>query len=157
MAIKINISSLNEGSQTLELLSDEKEIGLAEGLLKEPLSVKLELFKTTHQLDIKSEINGTIFLECDRCLEKFEKNFLTSFELVFVQQLHREEEFNEDYIRTYSPHMKTVDITNDIKESVILTIPMKKLPVEKPDGACSWCGRSKDFWNDILVDSNEDD
>lgn len=157
MAIKINISSLNEGSQTLELLSDEKEIGLDEGILKEPLSVKLELFKTTHQLDVKAVIKGTIFLDCDRCLEKFEKQFDTTFELVLVQQTGREEEFNEDYIRTYSPHNKSVDITNDIKESVILTIPMKKLPEEKPDGACSWCLRSKDFWNDILVDSNEDD
>lgn len=157
MAIKFNIGTLNEGSQTLELQSDEKELGISEGFLKEPLAISLELFKTTHQLDLKANINGTIFLECDRCLEKFEKKFNTSFQLIFVQQTHREEAFSEEEIRTYSPHMKSVDITTDIKEAVILTVPMKKLPEEKPDGSCSWCGRTKDFWKDILVEKNEDD
>ena len=157
MAIKINIGSLNDGSQTLEFKSDEKELGLEEGFLKGPLIINLELFKTTHQLDLKAHITGTIFLDCDRCLEKFEKVFNTSFELVFVQQTHREEAFSEEEIRSYSPHMKSVDITTDIKEAVILTVPMKKLPDEKPDGSCSWCGRTKDFWKDILVEKDEDE
>lgn len=157
MAIKINIGSLNDGSQILEYTSDEKELGLDAGFLKEPLSINIELFKTTHQLDLKAEIQGTIFLDCDRCLEKFEKNFDTSFELIFVQQTHREEAFSEEEIRSYSPHMKSVDITTDIKEAVILTVPMKKLPVQKPDGSCSWCGRSKEFWKDILVEKDEDE
>ncbi len=157
MAIKFNIGSLNDGSETLELISNEKELGLDEGFLKEPLSINLELFKTTHQLDLKANIKGTIFLECDRCLDRFEKKFETSFELIFVQQTHREEAFSEEEIRTYSPHMKSVDITTDIKEAVILTVPMKKLPDEKPDGSCSWCGRSKEFWKDILVEKDDDD
>lgn len=157
MAIKINIGSLNEGEQTLDIQSDEKELGFDEGFLKEPILVKLELFKTTHQLDVKAYITGTIFLECDRCLEKFEKKFNTSFELIFVQQTHREEAFSEEDIRTYSPHMKSVDLTTDIKEAVILTVPMKKLPDEKPDGSCSWCGRTKEFWKDILVEKDDSD
>lgn len=157
MAIKFNIGSLNDGSQTLELISDEKELNLDEGFLKEPVKIKLELFKTTHQLDLKANIKGTVFLECDRCLDRFEKKIDTSFELIFVQQTHREEAFSEEEIRTYSPHMKSVDITTDIKEAVILTVPMKKLPEEKPDGSCSWCGRTKEFWKDILVEKDDDD
>lgn len=157
MAIKFNIGSLNDGSQTLELISDEKELNFDEGFLKEPVKIKLELFKTTHQLDLKANIKGTVFLECDRCLEKFENKIDTSFELIFVQQTHREEAFSEEEIRTYSPHMKSVDITTDIKEAVILTVPMKKLPEEKPDGSCSWCGRTKEFWKDILVEKDDDD
>ncbi len=155
MAIKINIGSLNEGEQTLDIQSDEKELGLDEGFLKESIIVRLELFKTTHQLDVKAHITGIIFLECDRCLEKFEKKFNTSFELIFVQQTHREEAFSEEDIRTYSPHMKSVDLTTDIKEAVILTVPMKKLPDEKPDGSCLWCGRTKEFWKDILVEKDD--
>ncbi len=157
MGIKINIGSLNDGSQTLDITSDAKELGLPEGFIKDTLDIKLDLFKTTHQLDLKVNIRGIIFLECDRCLENFERAFSTSFELVLVQQSSREEAINEDYIRTYSPHMKSVDITTDIKEAVILTVPMKKLPDEKPDGSCSWCGRTKDFWKDILVEKIDDD
>jgi uncharacterized metal-binding protein YceD (DUF177 family) len=157
MAIKINIGSLNDGSQHLELVSDSAELGIEPGLVKDPVLLELELFKTNFQLDVKTSIKGTIYLECDRCLDKFEKDFSTGFELVFVQQHSREDEINEDYIRTYPAHFKTVDLTNDIKETILLTVPMKKLPGTKPDGSCSWCGRPKEFWNGILVDKDEDD
>ncbi|MBE2217412.1 MAG: DUF177 domain-containing protein [Ignavibacteria bacterium] len=157
MAIKINIGSLNDGSQQLELVSNSAELGLADGILKDPVLIGFELFKTNFQLDVKTKISGTIFLECDRCLDNFEKSFETGFELVFVQQHSREEAINEEYIRTYPAHMKTVDLTNDIKETILLTIPMKKLPPEKEDGSCSWCGRTKEFWSGILVDKDEDD
>lgn len=157
MAIKIGISSLNEGSQAIELKSDENELLLPQGILKGPLDVKLDLFKTSNQLDLKVSLKGIILLECDRCLDNFEQNFNSKFELVFVQKSHREEEINEDYIRTYSPHMRTIDITNDIKEAVLLAVPMKKLPGEKPDGSCLWCGRTKEFWDGILTEKNDDE
>lgn len=155
MAIKINIASLKEGGQELELVSNAKEIGLDEGFIKESLLVKLELYKLVHQLDINVKISGVLKMECDRCLEAFEKPFETKFELVYVQKSPREEAIDDDYIRTYNPFMKTIDITNDIKEIVILSVPMKKLPDEKQDGSCSWCGKSKDYWNNIIIDEEE--
>jgi uncharacterized metal-binding protein YceD (DUF177 family) len=155
MAIKINIGSLNDGSQTLDLVSDSKELGLAENLLKDSVYVTLDLFKTVHQLDIKGKITGTLNMECDRCLEIFEKKFESDFELVYVQKSAREEPVDDDYIRTYNPFMKQVDITVDIKEIIILAVPMKKLPEEKTDGSCSWCRKSKDYWDKIIIDEEE--
>ena len=157
MAIKINIGTLNEGSQILELKSDAKELGLDENLLNDDVTVKLELFKTSHQLDIKTSVNCIINLECDRCLENFRMPLKTGFELVFVQQNPREEEIDEDYIRSYSPHMRTVDITTDIKESILLSQPMKKIPAEKPDGSCSWCGKTKEYWSSFIVENDNED
>jgi uncharacterized protein len=155
MAIKINISSLKEGSQKLDLISDSKELGLDENFVKGLLDITLDLFKTVHQLDIRVKVLGTLNMECDRCLEIFEKKFETDFELVYVQKSAREEPVDDDYIRTYNPFMKQVDITNDIKEIIILSVPMKKLPDEKTDGSCSWCGKSKDFWSKIIIDEEE--
>ena len=155
MAIKINIGSLKDGNQQLELVSDTKELGLDENLLKSGLSITLDLTKTTHQLDVRARLKGELNLECDRCLDEFRKPFEADFELVFVQKSPREEVIDDDYIRSYSPHMKQVDITNDIKEIVLLSIPMKKIPEEKEDGSCSWCGKGKDYWNDIIVDEEE--
>ena len=93
--------------------------------------ITLDLFKTTHQLDIRAKITGKLKLECDRCLEIFEEPFVSDFELVLVQKTRREEEINEENIRTFDAHMKSVDITNDIKETIILSVPMKKTPSGK--------------------------
>jgi len=151
MAIKINIGTLNEGNEQIELFTDNKELGLPENFVKNDVSILLELYKTNHQLDVKIKISGFLKMECDRCLEEFNKPFETEAEIVYVQKTAREEDINEDYIRTYNPFMKTIDLTNDIKEMIILAVPMKKLPEENKDGSCSWCGKTKDYWNSILI------
>lgn len=152
MAIKINIGTLNQGSQKLELFSGTREIGIDEKLVKGNLMINIDLFKATHQLDLKVRISGIMNLVCDRCLEVYELPFESDFEIVFVQKSEREEAINDDYIRTYSPFMKTVDITNDIREYVLLSVPMRKVPAETPEGACRWCGKTEEYWKNLIKD-----
>ena len=152
MAIKLNIGTLNEGSQQIELVSDAKELGLDVKLLKGNLLIYIDLFKATHQLDLKVKLSGVINLVCDRCLDAYETAFESSFEIVFVLKAEREEAINDDYIRTYSPFMKTVDITNDIREYVLLSIPMRKVPAETPEGVCTWCGKTEEYWKTLIKD-----
>lgn len=157
MAIKINIGTLNEGSQQIALTSGFEELGLPENMIKGPLNITLDLYKTIHQLDLKINVSGIMALECDRCLENYDSSFTAGLELIFVQKNAREDEINEDNIRTYNPFMKSVDITTDIRELVILSVPMKKVPEEKPDGSCSWCGKTKEYWKNLIIEKQEDD
>ncbi|HEY3250782.1 MAG TPA: DUF177 domain-containing protein [Ignavibacteria bacterium] len=154
MSIKINIGSLKEGSHQLELETSTNELGLREHIVK-GIRVFLDLFKTNNQLDIKAKIKGLFEFECDRCLDLYEKQFEQDLELVYVQKSRREESFNDDYLRTYDPNMKTVDITADVKEMVVLAVPMRRVPTEKNDGSCSWCGKTKDYWHQFIVDEEE--
>jgi len=155
MSIKINIGSLNDGGQQLEMDTDSAELGLEKNLVNGRVHILLDLFKANNQLSVKAKISGLFGFECDRCLELFDKPFEQDLEIVYVQKLHREEEFDDDYMRTYNPGMKTVDITNDIKEMVMLAVPMKRIPAEKPDGSCSWCGKTKEYWQQFIVDEEE--
>jgi uncharacterized protein len=152
VAIKLNIGTLKDGSQQIELVSDAKEIGLEDRLLKGNLLINVDLFKATHQLDLKVKISGVMNLVCDRCLDVYEMPFVSDFEIVFVQKSEREEAINDDYIRSYSPFMKTVDITNDIREYVLLSVPMRKVPAETPEGVCTWCGKTEDYWKNLIQD-----
>jgi len=72
-----------------------------------------------------------------------------------VQKSQREEAFSDDYIRTYSPFMKTVDITNDIKEYILLSIPMRRVPAETSEGVCSWCGKTKEYWRNLIKEEEK--
>lgn len=152
MAIKLNIGTLSEGSQQIELVSDTKEIGLDKKLIKGNIFIIIDLFKATHQLDLKVKISGVMNLTCDRCLDVYELPFNVNFEIVFVRKSEREEAINDDYIRSYSPFMKTVDITNDIREYILLSVPMRKVPAKSPEGACLWCGKTEDFWKNLIQD-----
>lgn len=150
MAIRINIGTLNDGTHELSLSSDNKELGLENNIIKGNLDILLELFKASNQLDIKLKLRGKLQLPCDMCLEEFEQPFEKDFELVYIQQSSREEKFDDDYVKSYSPHMKTIDITDDIRQFVLLSIPMRHVPAMKDDGTCTWCGRTKEYWNSFL-------
>jgi uncharacterized protein len=157
MAIKLNIGTLGDGSHQIDLISDAKELGLDVGLLKDKLDVFIDLFKASHQIDLRLKLTGIMTLTCDRCLEIYEIPFERNFELVFVQKSQREEAFSDDYIRTYSPFMKTVDITNDIREYVLLSMPMRKVPAENADGICTWCGKTKEYWKNLIIPREADE
>jgi len=155
MSIKISIGSLKEGSQQVSLEVNPAELSLEENIIKGNINLLLDLFKADNQLEIKASVNGILELECDRCLDLFEKKFEQKLELVYIQKSPREEVYNDDYLRIYLPHMKTVDITNDIKEMVMLAVPMRKVPPEKEDGSCTWCGKTKEYWHQFIVDEEE--
>ena len=155
MSIKINIGSLKDGGQHLLLETDSAELGIEENFLKGNVNVSLELFKTNDQLDIRAKASGIFGFECDRCLEVFDKRFEQALELVYAQKSPREEEYNDDYMRTYNPNMKTIDITNDIREMVMLAVPMRRIPDENSDGSCSWCSKTKEYWRQFIVEKEE--
>ena len=108
MAIRINLGTLKEGSQVLDFVSNSKEIGLDESVLKDKLNIYIDLSKVAHQIDMKIFLRGIINLTCDRCLEVFEKELNTSFELVFVQKSNRESSFDDGYVKTFNPFMSGV-------------------------------------------------
>ncbi len=150
MAIRINVGTLKEGSQILEFITDAKEIGVDEALIKSKLNIFIDLNKVIHQIDMKISIEGVLNLTCDRSLELFENKLKSGFELVFVQKTSRESSFDDGYVRTFNPFMKSIDITEDIREYILLSVPMKHLPPENPDGSCSWCGKTKEYWKNFI-------
>jgi uncharacterized metal-binding protein YceD (DUF177 family) len=150
MAIKINLASLGEGSELFDFIAGPKELGLDDNLIKDKLFITADVFKVSNQVDMRINIKGKFRLACDMCLDEFEKPFEKEFELVYVQKSQREEILDNDYIKTYNPFMKTIDITEDVREYTLLAVPMKKLPEENTDGTCSWCGKTKEYWNSYI-------
>lgn len=150
MSIKINIGSLNDGEHNMEFISSPGELGLDRKLIDGNITIEAAFFKAANQLDLRATATGKFNLECDRCLDEFAMPFETKFEIVFVQQHEREEKIDEDNVKSYSRNMTTVDITNDIKEYILLSVPMKKAPVQNDDGTCTLCGRGKDYWKQYI-------
>ncbi len=139
----------------LEFSSDTKELGLDDDLTNHEIKIYLELHKIIDQLDVRAKVSGKLNLVCDRCLENFNKDFESDIELVYAQRHKREEEVDDDYFRTYSPSHRTIDIMNDLKETVLLSIPFKKLPDENEKGECTVCKRNHDYWKQFITNIDE--
>jgi len=89
------------------------------------LVFSFEANKYDDVVNVTGKITGTMSFECSRCLELFEQKTKISFECSFTK-----EEFE-------------CDIMEEVRETVLLNIPMKPLCNENCKGLCPVCGNNK--------------
>ena len=93
--------------------------------LREPFEVDAFITKADQELVVSAEIRAPLHLACARCLEEFPS--VVSTDAVFSYKVQPTD---------------VVDITEDVRQEIILAYPM--IPVCQPDckGLCSSCGQN---------------
>jgi uncharacterized protein len=140
---RINISHLSEGIHEYFFETDPAKIGLDErfnGILR--LSARLD--KSPRQILLQAEMKVQGTFDCDRCLEKFEKQVESKYSMVYVQGdrstvgVKRDEE-----IHILTADTNYLDLDEDVRQYIYITIPAKLLCKEGCSGLCSVCGVNK--------------
>lgn len=91
-----------------------------------PVEIKADIIKIQDAVDIKVEVNAKALMRCSLCLSDSEFIVKKNFRL--------------DYpIEKQEP---VIDITEDIRQEVILDYPMKPLCKVSCKGLCSKCGKN---------------
>jgi len=95
------------------------------------------------RLLLNARVESRIHLECSRCLEEFDLELSTGFDLVF----HREERARlpegmdeEDFLLFTDTLESRYDIFPRVRESILLELPIRFLCREDCKGFCSACG-----------------
>ena len=93
--------------------------------LPEPFEVDAFIMKADTELVVDADIRCSLRMACSRCLEKFDR--VVTADALFTY--------------TVQP-TDVVDITDDVRQEIILAYPM--IPVCRPDckGLCSACGQN---------------
>lgn len=125
--MRIEVAKIPKSGMTVE---DEEspeilETNLSGVQYKEPIQARLSVQLVGGTLVVAGELTTTALVECNRCLTEFDHQ-------VSVQ----------DY--TYSAQVKadeTVDLTESIREHIILALPMKRLCSAECKGLCPVCGQ----------------
>lgn len=141
--LKINISNLNDGEHIFEFKASPEEFDFHKDdleLVDEVITIA-SLYKTGNEISVNINLQGKFRLICDRCLEDYEFNFNNKFEIIYKFDFTgikiKDNDENDD-IKFISPNTKFIDLKNDIRDYILLSIPMKKAPAEK-DGICLYC------------------
>ena len=114
-----------------------------EGLLKADVRVKTVVTSMSNRYllaaDVECDLHGT----CSRCLEDCVSKISAEFEIMF----QREENVRGfsgptegDFVLLSSEEESCYDISPMVKESLLLSIPMKILCAEDCKGLCPICG-----------------
>ena len=103
-----------------------------------PLSCAVRLFRQDdNNVYVTADIETKVLVECGRCITEFEVGVATAFELLFSVGSESSEESEADE-RYYDG--ETLDISEDVRQALVLEIPTWPLCSETCEGLCPQCG-----------------
>jgi len=135
----IKISNLSEGIHNYSFDEPVKKIELGEPFFGNFL-LKVELVKSLNQIIMDAQINLLANFDCDRCTKNFDRMIDTKYKMVYMfgQKPMESDSININYLQVDADK---IDLTNDLRDYSLLSIPMKKLCKEDCKGLCYHCGK----------------
>lgn len=109
-----------------------------------PVQAKLKIQKVGPEVVVSGNIMADVQLQCSRCLKDFKRDLSFPFEAVFhpVEQLKGEEnhEIKAEELNMGFYSKDELDLTDLVKEQIMLNLPMKPLCNDFCKGICLQCG-----------------
>ena len=157
---RINISNLSEGIHEYIFDAEPHKIGLDEWFCNF-INVEAKLDKSLRQIFLQAKIRVEGKFICDRCLDDFLQQMNIEYSMVYIQgdrstvDVEKEEE-----IQILNADTNFIDLDEDVRQYILLTIPQKLLCREDCQGICPICGVNKNSASCIcsvdVVDSRWD-
>lgn len=137
--MKVRVSHLKDGHHSLSFAEMPAQFNLA-GMyaFKDKLNVTLEIEKRSETLYVRQMLSTAIAVVCDRCLETYTEQIESEFLVVYTAA--RDLLQYDDELRYLAPDQGEIDITEDVKASMILAVPAKLVCSESCKGLCPECG-----------------
>jgi uncharacterized protein len=105
-------------------------------VFREPVTVEATLTNTGEGILADVSMKGSASLRCGRCLAKFETPIFSDFRVEYREGLRGEA--NEGDVASYSGDH--IDLDEEIRQNLILSLPMRALCNEACKGLCPSCG-----------------
>lgn len=109
-----------------------------------PVHLVMDVEKQGDAFRATGRVEGSLRLECGRCLDPFDVPVGASFELRYVPSVENtgeeEQEVRDDDLTTAYYRDQTIDLEELIREQFQLALPMKPLCDEACKGLCPHCG-----------------
>lgn len=96
--------------------------------------VKLEFEKKETFFILKFYIDGTVKVECDRCLEPFDKEIFGDYTLYVKFAENPDEMGNDDEVMYIAREESIIDVSQLVYEYINLCLPMQLIHPKKPNG-----------------------
>src|SRR5688572_18951860 len=104
-----------------------------------PLRVRLEAQQAGHDVVVRGNLNGSVALACRRCLAPVTAPIDEDVSLVFRPGLSRVEAEAEE-VYALPARGDELDLSDAIREQVVLAVPQYGMCIEDCRGLCQHCG-----------------
>ncbi len=140
--LKIRISGLSNGLHEYSFETGPSLLAL-DSSFSSPVRVRAELDKSTRQMLLRAEIQTAGTFQCDRCLDTFEKPIVATYSLLYVYAEEDAQRVAPEDVRLMTLDTTVIDLAEDVREMVTLSVPLKLLCREECRGLCPHCGKNR--------------
>lgn len=120
----LKIRGLSLGSHPVELSAPAAGFDLP--MFHGDIHAKGEII-VSDRLALRLHLDATGTFICDRCAIEFDKTFTPDLDLLFVPPLLAKDMVDNDNIHVFDAQTSEIDFTEDVRDALILAIPMKNL------------------------------
>jgi uncharacterized protein len=137
--MKIQVRGLSEGGHQFHFDVQASEVGLGEEFSE--LHVDLVLDKTPNQIALTAAIHTAAGFSCDRCAAPFVSPVDSSYRMHYIW--NDEDAGQEDVaeVQVIPQGATVIDLTEDVRQTVLIAVPLKLLCREDCLGLCPHCGK----------------
>lgn len=108
-----------------------------------PIYVVARIDKSTRQIRLQVRIQTQCDTSCDRCTDDFLFSVQGKYEVVYVFNEQHIPNADEETEYVYLSEDKLhIDLTEDVRQTLLLSVPMKLLCTEDCPGVCTQCGKN---------------
>jgi uncharacterized protein len=137
--MKIQIGSLSEGLHEYQFTTPVEEAGLGEPFDGQ-VNVSVSLEKTGNQIVLRGLVKAGGEFTCDRCAGSFPLAVDAAYRMYYVTEGGQFEGIDPAELQVVTPGAGSIDITEDVRQTAMLAIPLKLLCSETCRGLCPKCG-----------------
>ena len=137
--LKIRVSGLSPGKHDYSFRVPSSDLQL-DANFDAPVEVTVRLEKLPSQIIVRSEIATSASFSCDRCLADFRQQIAASYAVVYVEEASEAGRFPPEEVRVVRVDATVIDLSGDVREMILLSVPLKLICREDCRGLCPHCG-----------------
>jgi uncharacterized protein len=138
--LNLNIANVGEGLKRSDVIAQPAEVDLDKTEeFHYPLHIAFNIEKIGRNIFINSDIRTKADFLCDRCGELFNKEMVESVRLIYTYDEHMADREDDD-VYVISESTTTIDVSDPIRQTLLIAVPQKKLCQNNCKGLCDKCG-----------------
>lgn len=128
--VKIKISHLSQGKHSYHFVlasTDFQDAAVSTKVFPNPVEVSLSLDKGLSGITVDIVVSSVAILECDRCLATLHRHISGEYRIFYSQAKSMQVEDWQDEIRWLGRNDFEIDLTDDVRDTLLLAVPMKNV------------------------------
>jgi uncharacterized protein len=137
--MKIQIGGLSEGLHRYQFQEQAATLALGDQF-SDMVDIDAALQRNGRQLYLNASVRATGSFLCDRCAAPFNLPLHTTYQMYYVQDETDAGDIDPAEVQVIPPGLSSIDLAEDVRQMVLLAVPLKLLCRDDCRGLCTSCG-----------------